>query len=107
MSASTRSPIACRESFCRCSRRRLVAQAQRQRDVLGRGQRGEEVEELEDDADVVAAERRALLVGERVHVDALDLDRSLVGRLEAAEHVQERALAAAARPHDGDEVARS
>ena len=85
--------------------RRLVAQAQRQRDVLGGGQRGEEVEELEDHADVVAPECRSLLVLEGVDVDALDRDRPAVGWLEAAEHVEQRALPAAARTHDGHEVA--
>src|ERR1700692_1955585 len=80
---------------------RLVAEAERQRNVLRRCEGGEEVEELEDDADVGAAERRALLVSEAVDVDALDRDRPLVGRLQPAEHVEERALAAPARAHDG------
>ena len=37
--------------------RALVAQPQRQGDVLGGGEVGEEVEELEDEADAVAPER--------------------------------------------------
>src|SRR6202035_3995879 len=85
---------------------RLVAEAERQRDVLGRREGGEEVEELEDHADVVASERRPILILECVHVDALDRDRPLIGRLEPAEHVEERALAAPARAHDRDEIAR-
>ena len=106
MSASTRSPIACRESFWRCLRGRVIAETERQRHVLRRRQRREQVEELEDHPDMVASERGSFLVAEGVHVDALDLDLPLIGRLEAAEDVQQGALAAAARAHDRDELAR-
>ncbi len=85
--------------------RRLVAEPERQPDILGRGEGGEQIEELEDDPDVVAPEGRALLVGEAVNVDPLDRDRALIGRLEASQHVQQGALAASARPHDRDELA--
>ena len=86
------------------SGRRLVAQAQGQPHVLSGGEHGEEVEELEDHADVVTTERGARLVIERVHIDPLDGDRPLVWWLQASEHVQQSALSAAARSHDRDEV---
>ena len=83
----------------------LIAEPERQRDVLGCGEGRKQVEELEDDADVVAAEGRTLLIGEGVDIDPLDRDRALIGWFQAAEHVQQRALAAAARAHDRDELA--
>jgi len=52
--------------------RRLIAEPERQRDVLGCREGWKQVEELEDDADVVTAEGRTLLVLEGVDIDPLD-----------------------------------
>ncbi len=66
-------------------------------DVLERGQRGEEVERLEDEADAVAAEAEQLLARAPRDVLAGDDDPSLGRRVERADHVQQRRLAAARR----------
>ncbi|ELZ29211.1 putative hydrolase [Halosimplex carlsbadense 2-9-1] len=74
---------------------------QRQRDVLDGGQPRHEVERLEDEADRPAAGPRALGVGQRRDVLAVDPDDSPGGRVEPADEVQERALARPAGAHDG------
>src|SRR5207302_2185578 len=76
----------------------------RQSDVLGRGEAGDQVEELEDETDVVAPVGGERTVVERVDVAAVDGHRARVGRLQAAQDVEQGALAAAARAHDGDEL---
>ena len=61
--------------------------------------------------DRLPREKRELLehhaaVGTRsAHILSVDADRARIRRDEAAHDVQERALAAAARPDDGDELA--
>ena len=83
----------------------LAGDPQRQRHVLLGGQHRQQVEELEDEADVRPAQLRQLVVGHRRDVVAGDLDGA-VGRLvEAGEDVHERRLARARRAHDGDELA--
>ena len=58
-----------------------AVQLQRQEHVLQHREGGDEVEELEDEADVLAAKERALLLGEGGQVDAVDLaPRPRVGR---------------------------
>ena len=78
---------------------------ERQHDVLGRGQHRQQVEELEDEADVVAAQ-----LGQRRVVEVADLlarDRhGAGGRLvEAGEDVHQRRLAGAGRAHHGRQAA--
>ena len=78
---------------------------QRQLDVLDRGQRRQQVEELEHEADLAAAQARELGLAQLV--DALAVEPDLAGRraIEAGEEVEQRRLAAPARAHDRDELA--
>ena len=76
-----------------------------QQHVLLRAQRAEQVEELEDEADVVAAQLRQRLVVGAVVAAARDGDGAGRWRLERADDVQQRALARARRPHDRDHLA--
>ena len=64
-----------------------------------------QVEALEDEADLVAAQSRELLLGEPGELDAVDADPTLGGLVESGEDVHERALAGAGGTHDGGEVA--
>ena len=77
----------------------------RQGHVLLGGQRGEQVEELEDEPDVVAAELGELLVVESLVVEAANRDRARGGRLERADDMEQRALAGSGRAHDRDHLA--
>ena len=82
-----------------------AGERERQDDVLVGGQRGEQVEALEDEADLVAAQLRELLLLEPGDLDAVDADPAAGGLVEAGEDVHERALAGAGRAHDGREPA--
>ena len=86
-------------------RRRHVAIRERHFQVLGDGELVEQVEALEDDADVLAAERDALLVAHLVDrlVEEAELAPPVV--VEHGQHGEQRRLAGARRSHDGDEVA--
>ena len=65
----------------------------------------EQVEELEDDADVLAAHDRQLALGLADQRLAGDGDLALVGHVEAGDDVEQRRLAAARRSHHRDELA--
>ncbi len=78
-----------------------AGELERQRDVLGRGQHRQQVEELEDEADVVAAQLRQLVVVHARDVLAGDGDLTRGGLVEAGEDVHERRLARARGAHDG------
>ena len=81
------------------------AEHRRHGDVLGRGHRLEQVEELEHDADRVAPHDRPLVGSERADHVAGDLDDAVVGDLEPGDDRQQRRLAAPRRTGDGDELA--
>src|SRR6185369_1632306 len=76
----------------------------RQLDVLRRREHRQEEEALEDEPDLGEADRAALGVPQRAHVHAVHEHLPLAGRVHAAQHVQERGLAAARGPADGDEL---
>ena len=78
---------------------------ERQGDVLLRRQHREQVEELEDEADVATPELREVVVLERRDVDAVDLDRAARRLVETGEDVHERRLARPGRAHDRCQVA--
>ena len=71
---------------------------------LGR-ERREEVEALEDEADLAAADVGALGVGGGRQVFVVDDDAPGRRRQKPAEQVQHRGLAAPRRPHDGEILA--
>ena len=73
----------------------------RQEDVLLRGEHRQEVEELEDEADVVPAQGREAGVVEAGDLGVADPDLPAVGVVQPREDVHERRLARARRPHDG------
>ena len=73
--------------------------------VLLGGERGEQVEELEDEADVVAPQRGQLLVVQPLVVAAGDGDRPGGRRFEGPDDVQQGALPGARRSHDRDHLA--
>ena len=74
-----------------------------QRDVLRRGQRAEQVERLEDEADVVAPQRRERALAHRAEVAAAELRAARRGAVEPGGDLQQRRLAGARRPHHGGE----
>ena len=70
-----------------------AGEAGRQHDVLGRREHREQVEELEDEPDVVAAQLRERVVVEPADVDPADGHLARGGLVEAGEDVHERRLA--------------
>ena len=76
------------------------------RTFSSRRQHREQVEELEDEADVLAPEQGHLAVGEAADVLAGDRDGAARRLVERREEVHERRLAGAGRPHHCDELAR-
>ena len=72
--------------------------------VLARVQHGEQVEELEHEADVVAAQLGKRVVAELRYVRAVDLDRAGGGPVEPGEDVHQGGLAGAVRTHHGSEL---
>ena len=78
---------------------------ERQLDVLLRRQHRQQVEELEDEADLVAAQPRQLLVVEPDDLGSVDRDRARRRRVEPGEDVHERRLPGAGRAHDRGELA--
>jgi patatin-related protein len=81
-----------------------VPVGKRQVEVLGHGQAVEQVVGLEDEADVLLGDLRALLGLHQVDRLAEQLVLAGPGRIEHAEDRQQRRLARAGRPHDGDEL---
>ena len=71
---------------------------------LSRGERRDEIELLEDDADFAAAEERRRAFVEVVHVASGQDDLTGIGTVEGGEQVQECAFAAAGLTHDGEEA---
>ena len=78
---------------------------QRQLDVATRIEDRDQVEELEDEADVARAERGELVLGERVETLTRDLDAAAARAVEPRDQVEQRALARARGTHQRDEAA--
>ncbi len=85
--------------------RRLPGQLGRQEDVLLGVQHREQIEELEDEADMPPAELRQIVVAEVRDLGAVDRYGARCGPIEAGEDVHERRLARARGAHDGGELA--
>ena len=82
-----------------------MGQALGQEDVLLGGQGGQQVEGLEDEAELVAAHGGELLVLHARQVLSGDEDAAGGGGVQAGHAVQEGGLTRARRPHDGHELA--
>ena len=102
-----------RETFLESQRRRqhvepltvglLTRQSQRHEDVLLGGEHRQQVEALEDEADLVAAQHGQLIVVHGGDVGTVEHDMTARGRVESGERVHERGLAGAGRAHDRGE----
>jgi hypothetical protein len=75
--------------------------------VLERGQAGEEVERLEDEAHGAPPEASELLPRRPGQVDAAHDDAAFGGDVERADHVQQRGLAATGGTEHNEELARA
>jgi hypothetical protein len=78
---------------------------ERDLDILASRERGHQVEVLEDEAELSRPQLGQLGLRERGELQALDGDRAVAGVQQAAEHRQQRGLAAAGRSHDQDDLA--
>ena len=83
-------------------RRRHAAIGQRQLDVLVDREIADQVERLEDEADLAIADARPLLHLQAAHRLAVQHVLPVGGRVEQAQDGQQRRLAAARRPGDRD-----
>src|SRR5690606_32493953 len=83
-----------------------IGQLQRPRDVSQRGHVGNEVEGLEDDADIAAAEIRHLVLVHRVQACAVDVDLAAVQPFETGKHHQQCRLAGTGRADNANRFAR-
>src|SRR5690349_12025324 len=83
-----------------------AAVLERDVEVLGDGEVVEEVVLLEDEADVAAAERGAVLEAHAVHRVAAEVELAVPLVVEEAHDGEQRRLAGAGGPHDGHELAR-
>src|SRR5699024_6585276 len=77
---------------------------ERQQDVLPGGQRRDEVEGLEDEADPGPSQSGQLFLLQPGDVDAADAYPALADRVQPGEAVHERGLPGARGPHDGGEL---
>lgn len=69
--------------------------------ILRRGQNGQKVEELEDEANAPPPDKRELVVGDSVKRYPVNEDLSETRLVQASDKVQESALARSGGPHDG------
>src|SRR4051812_37543797 len=81
-----------------------LGQQQGQFDVPCRGEHRQQVVHLEDEPDVTGAPGGELPAGELVDAVAADLYRAFARRVESTHQVQQRRLAGAGRPHEGEKV---
>src|ERR1017187_2170328 len=70
--------------------------------VVQRGGAGQQVEGLEDEADLPVADARQLVVGHLADQVAVDVVQALGGGIEAADQVHEGGFTGTGRSHDGD-----
>src|SRR5262245_23280693 len=83
----------------------LARNERRQHHVLQGGEIPHEMVKLEDEADFAVAEGRDLPLRTREHIDAVEEELPARGGVEAAEEVEQRALADARLPDDRDPLA--
>ena len=83
----------------------MVGDLRDERDVLTRGETRDQIIELEYEPDVLAAIRRERAIAGSHQVVVAKPDDAARWRVEAAEDVEKRRLAAAGRPENDDELA--
>ena len=74
-------------------------------DVFERGERGDELVGLEDEADGLPRTWASLIFGKVADGGAVEVDVAGGGRVEAGEQAEQRGFAGAGGAHDGDELA--
>jgi hypothetical protein len=84
-----------------------AVQQERQRDVFGYGQSGQQVEELKDESDLGSAHSREGLFAKLIQSDTVEQDKAARREVHSADEVKQSRLAATGRTHQCDEVARS
>ena len=77
----------------------------REQDVFERGERGDELVGLEDEADGLAADLGELVLGQVADGGAVEVDVAGGGCVQTGEQAEEGRFAAAGGTHDGDELA--
>ena len=82
-----------------------AGEREREHDVLCRREHREQVEELEDEADVLAPQQRQVVVAELGDVLAADRHAARGRAVEPGEDVHQRRLAGARRAHDRGQLA--
>ena len=85
--------------------RLLAGEGEGEGDVLGRGERGQQVEGLEDEADAVPTQAGQALVVERAELGVADVDPAEGEGVEAGQAVEKGGLPRARRSHDRRELA--
>src|SRR6266496_4020378 len=80
---------------------RVAPQQQRKRHILARGQPGEQVEELKDDADPLTPEPRPVVLRKFPRRASINDDVPFRRPVQSPDQVQQRAFSTAARSHDG------
>src|SRR4029077_517903 len=83
---------------------RPAAKVQRQTDVLEGRERGQQVEELKDEPDLVAPHFRQLVVGQPGKRGAVDADLAGGRAIETADEIEEGGFAGAGRADDRDQL---
>ena len=84
---------------------RLAGEHERQENVILHGERIEQVELLKHEAQLRAAKRRDLPLGDGAQRPAVEHDLATGGLIERGKNVKQRGFAAAALAHDGDVLA--
>src|SRR5581483_3693278 len=82
-----------------------MGEQQRKLDVALRAERGHQVVKLEDETDMARAPRGEAAIRKVVNAFAGNADRAVRGAIEAADKVEQRALAGAGRAHERKEFA--
>ena len=85
--------------------RLLAGKGKRHDDVLFGGEHRQQVEALEDEADLVTAQQCQLVIVHTGQVLAIEHDVAAGGRVKAGQSVHQRGFAGAGRSHDGGEPA--
>src|SRR5262249_15245972 len=80
-------------------------QLEREKHVLLDRQGGDQVEELEDEADPPPAQQGALAFGEAAELGAVETDLAAVGGLDAGDQIEQRGFAGAAAAEQDHQLA--